>query len=218
MTAHETVKMSNVDLNKEYLMAKERKLDTIDRVNTGETKYEKLWLTCKKRYESIPFVQKWFEYTNKTESLKERINFLLQETDALKEEIKTKRATLQDQDKRRIIEMATLLVHERPKQMKEIKVQMHRLSQLAAEIDEYHDRTQAVRRDSAMPRGVVKASTNIKLVDGEWPSLSDNFNNIVSLEVGNKQRTYMALLKCTVNVTSTVSRSLHFCCIVTSYV
>lgn len=184
MTAYETIKLSNVDLKKELLLAKERKLETSERVKMGESKYEQLWLQCKKRYESIPMVQKWFECTSSTETLKERIMFFQKETETLSQEIKTKIYILRAEDKKRIIEMVTFLVHERPKQVQEIREKLLKVDKLSAQIDE-HNKEQANKKDVAMLRKLAKPANNIMLVDGDWPSLYDSFNSQDLLGVRN---------------------------------
>lgn len=118
MIAHQTIKSANVELKKELLLSKKNHMDIGKRVANGIKKYEDMWLECKNRFESIPFVQKWLQGIKKTDTLKEDINFLDNEAKILQQEIKTKKNSLKEKDQKKLIELAEFFVKELPVNIK----------------------------------------------------------------------------------------------------
>ncbi|XP_037970801.2 uncharacterized protein LOC105382530 isoform X3 [Plutella xylostella] len=180
LTANETIKSSNIEIRKDLLLAREKKVEVLKRVQFGEKKYEDLWIQCKNRYESIPFVQKWFEITEKNKEFQERIKFLTQEVQTLTKEVRTRKESIKEMDKKHLIQMVQYLVSERPKIINAIKEEMAKVKGLNAEIQDYL-KEQDVRSYKEEIRPGFKSGDkfqkdNMMVLDTDWPSLCDNFS------------------------------------------
>lgn len=195
MAAHDTIRSARVEIKKELLLARERKADTAKRVELGQKKYEDLWTQCKKRYESIPFVQKWFELTNKTLELKDRVKTLDQEAVAVVQEIRKKKEALQQLDNTRIIELAKYIIHDRPKMTKELTQKTETCRKVTAEIAQFLKEEEAKAKALLSHKETPEQPSNTKvLLDGYWPSLREHFSDDKdSLQVSNYNRlTYIS--------------------------
>lgn len=180
LTANETIKSSNIEIRKDLLLAREKKAEVLKRVQFGEKKYEDLWIQCKNRYESIPFVQKWFEITEKNKEFQERIKFLTQEVQTLTKEVRTRKESIKEMDKKHLIQMVQYLVSERPKIINAIKEEMAKVKGLNAEIQDYL-KEQDVRSYKEEIRPGFKSgdklqNDNMMVLDTDWPSLCDHFS------------------------------------------
>ncbi|XP_063383833.1 myosin heavy chain, striated muscle-like isoform X2 [Cydia fagiglandana] len=188
MLAHESIKSANVELKKEWQLAKERTQETAERIQIGEKKYEELWEQCKKRYESISFVQNWLQATKKKEALQENINVLEKETNGLLDEIKNKENIISELTKKRIIELAEYFVHEKPKveqdilalskEIKELNAQIEQLMK-SQEIQNIQNKEKAEGAEANLRTQSQKLS-EMKIDDG-WLNLNKNTASNVTL-------------------------------------
>ncbi|KAL0882990.1 hypothetical protein ABMA27_016478 [Loxostege sticticalis] len=135
LKAHEIIKSSNVELKKEVLLAKERKLEIEERITIGEKKYEALWMQSKKRYESIPFVQKLLATTNKIQIIKDNIVALENQSQVMTKEYEAKKELLAKLDRQRIVKLAEFLVHDLPNSMKILQEKSMAINKISSEID-----------------------------------------------------------------------------------
>ncbi|XP_063825714.1 uncharacterized protein LOC135075264 isoform X2 [Ostrinia nubilalis] len=135
--AHETIKTSNVELKKEVLLAKERKLEIEERITNGEKKYEDLWMQAKKRYESIPYVQKLLAATNNTQILKDNIVALGNQSQKLSKEYETKKQLLAKLDRERIVKLAEYMVYELPNSVKILQEKSTAINNMTSEIESF---------------------------------------------------------------------------------
>ncbi|XP_072949401.1 uncharacterized protein [Epargyreus clarus] len=118
--ALETIKIGNIELRTEYLLSKERKADIFERTKIGKKKYENLWSTSKKKYESIPHIQNLIQSKNKTCTIQANIHSFINESEQLISQIKIKKNDLAGKDRTRIIELADFFYHKRPKTIEAI--------------------------------------------------------------------------------------------------
>jgi hypothetical protein len=135
LIANTTIKSSNIEIKKELLLAKERKIEIQERINNGEKKYQQLWLEAQSRYESIPFVEKLLQAQNETKSLQESILRCGTKSLNLKREILMKEQFLLDADKRRLIELADYLINILPHGMKTLCEKINATNEIRREID-----------------------------------------------------------------------------------
>ncbi|XP_028037048.1 uncharacterized protein LOC114248121 [Bombyx mandarina] len=153
--SQETIKSANVELKKELLIAKESKLDIIERIKNGEKRYEELWLECKSRFESIPYVQKLLQAQNKMKELRSYVEELKDQAEKLSKEILIKRNDFANLNIKRAIELAVYITQDRPndiRRIEEIKIQ---ISELTKEIQEMH-----IEQDSGSIYNDVSISGN----------------------------------------------------------
>ncbi|CAH0398253.1 unnamed protein product [Chilo suppressalis] len=136
LIAKETIKSSNVELKKEFLLLKERKQEIEERIKEGEKKYENLWLEAKARYESVPHVQKLLQAQNKTETLKQNLLLLNTKSVNLSKEIEIKNQFIANSDRERIVELAQYMVYELPKGIKIVHEKNKEIVKLLKNIDE----------------------------------------------------------------------------------
>ncbi|XP_026762016.2 uncharacterized protein LOC113520808 [Galleria mellonella] len=177
--AHEAIKSANVELIKECLLAQERKQEIDERVTEGQKKYDKLWLECKSRYESIPRVQKLIQTTNKAQLMKESIIILENEIEKLVKQIVEKKKYLLKLERLRVIEIAKFFIYE----VKQIEKQIGEKSKEVVELEQDINKMlkeQECRANkvalNTLPVEVehtVEESDNNKLkdFDANWPSL-----------------------------------------------
>lgn len=117
-------------------MAKERKLEIKERITNGEKKYEDLWTQSKKRYESIPFVQKLLTAVNKTQITKNNITSLENQSQRLTKEYEAKKELLAKLDRERIVKLAEFLVHDLPYSVKILQEKSIFINKISSEIEE----------------------------------------------------------------------------------
>lgn len=132
--AKATIRFSNVQLKKEWLVAKEKKLAIIDRVKNGENKYEELWQESKSRYESLPYVQKLLKAAETAQSIKDQITTLDQQAESLEIEIQAKKEACAIADRKRVIEIAEFVVRERPKMIDIINEKSQKITNLITKL------------------------------------------------------------------------------------
>lgn len=135
LIAQETLKSANVEIKKEWLLAKNRKADIIEHINEGKTKYEAKWLECKMRYESIPFVQNLLQSLQKEKNNDQSINDMDKEITKLYDDIEIRRKKCNELNIIRAVEIANFMVHERPKAIKTIKEKIEMINNLTQDIE-----------------------------------------------------------------------------------
>ncbi|KAJ8731237.1 hypothetical protein PYW07_004401 [Mythimna separata] len=167
LIAQESIKLANVEMKKEWLVAKERKIDITERIEEGTKKYEDLWKTCKARYESIPFVQKLLQATEKVQVQNNDIDGLDKQILLIYESMKTRRDACIDLDRKRCIELANYLVNEMPKTMKIIKEKAENINDLSVQIKEMIE-----EQSSASDTAVI-----ITAVEPQNPETIENNND-----------------------------------------
>ncbi|XP_061716343.1 myosin heavy chain, striated muscle-like [Cydia pomonella] len=188
LLAYESIKSANVELKKEWQLAKERTQETAERIQIGEKKYDELWEQCKRRYESISFVQNWMQATKKKEALQENINVLEKETRGLLDEIKNKENMISELTKKRIIELAEYFVYEKPKVEQDILALSKEIKELNAEIEQLmkSQDTQNIQNKGKAENAEANLRTQsqklseIKIDDG-WLNLNKNIASSVTL-------------------------------------
>ncbi|XP_063364415.1 uncharacterized protein LOC134653058 isoform X2 [Cydia amplana] len=188
MLAHESIKSANVELKKEWQLAKERTQETAERIQIGEKKYDELWEQCKSRYESISFVQNWLQATKKKEALQENINVLEKETKGLLDEIKNKENMISELTKKRIIELAEYFVHEKPKVEHDIVALSKEIKELNAQIEQLMKSQETQNIQNIDEAEIAEANlrtqsqklSEIKIDDG-WLNLNKNTASNVTL-------------------------------------
>ncbi|CAH0715394.1 unnamed protein product, partial [Brenthis ino] len=181
LIALETINLGNVELQKEILLAKERNIATSERVNNGINKYEQLWLTSKKRYESIPFIQKCLQIINKKDTLQDNINKLIKEKQKLLHDVVIKQRDLLNLDRKNIIEMAKYMVHERPLTLKQIKNKQNEVSELLKEIkvlSNPNENINLLKTDLKIDSNAASKILNPPIEDN-WLNISENGDNEV---------------------------------------
>ncbi|XP_047991436.1 myosin heavy chain, striated muscle-like [Leguminivora glycinivorella] len=188
MLAHASIKTANVELKKEWHLAKERTQETAERIQVGEKKYDELWEQCKSRYESISFVQNWQQASKKKEALEENINVLEKETKVLLDEIRNKENIISELTKKRIIELAEYFVHEKPKVEQDILNLSKEIKELNAQVEQLmkSQETQNVQNKDkaenaeANLRAQSQKLSDVKIDDG-WLNLNKNVFSSVTL-------------------------------------
>ncbi|XP_073956139.1 uncharacterized protein isoform X1 [Choristoneura fumiferana] len=189
MLAYESIKSANVELKKEWQLAKERTQENIGRIQLGEKKYEELWEHSKNRYESIGFVRNWLQANRKTKDLTGNIQILENESKELLNEIKIKDGIISELNKKRIIELAEYLIHEQPKTMDKIfrkTVEFKELNDQFDQILNKEDTAYSVNNDtlnciSANPKIKTISSklSGNKKVDNDWPNFNNNADTLM---------------------------------------
>ncbi|KAI8436966.1 hypothetical protein MSG28_010382 [Choristoneura fumiferana] len=189
MLAYESIKSANVELKKEWQLAKERTQENIGRIQLGEKKYEELWEHSKNRYESIGFVRNWLQANRKTKDLTGNIQILENESKELLNEIKIKDGIISELNKKRIIELAEYLIHEQPKTMDKIfrkTVEFKELNDQFDQILNKEDTAYSVNNDtlnciSANPKIKTISSklSGNKKVDNDWPNFNNNADTLI---------------------------------------
>lgn len=122
-------------MKRDLLLNKENKINIAERIKVGEKKYEDLWIQCKTRYESIPLVQRMLEGKKKCEMLTKDMNVLETEAQKLDKAIKAKKSVLAEKDKKRVIQLAEFIVHERPVTIKAIKEKTAIINDMTKELE-----------------------------------------------------------------------------------
>ncbi|XP_063536556.1 myosin heavy chain, striated muscle-like [Cydia strobilella] len=188
MLAHESIKSANVELKKEWQLAKERTQETAERIQIGEKKYDELWEQCKNRYESISFVQNWLQSTKKKEALQENINVLEKETKGLRDEIKNKENMISELTKKRIIELAEYFVNEKPKVEQDILALSKEIKELISQREQLmkSQETQNIRNKEKAESAEAKLRTQSQKlsemkIDNGWLNLNKNTASNVTL-------------------------------------
>ncbi|XP_023952727.2 uncharacterized protein LOC112056516 isoform X2 [Bicyclus anynana] len=106
------------DLKKQLLLAKEAKENAAKKADDQLKKYEEMWLVCKTRFQSIPFVKRYYDVVSEVDSVRGNIESLLVQSKQLDRDINSKKVELWCSDKKRIIELAEYMVHKRPALLK----------------------------------------------------------------------------------------------------
>ncbi|XP_050684530.1 uncharacterized protein LOC126979330 [Leptidea sinapis] len=114
-SAFESIKSANIEIKTKHLLTKEKKKEIKERVSSGIKKYENSWVESKKKYDNIPLIKKYSDVQNKRLQIVERIRVHVNNANSISEKIYKKKAELVLQDRKRIIEVADLLLNERPK-------------------------------------------------------------------------------------------------------
>lgn len=107
----------------------------VERMRNAEQKYENLWVECKKRYESIPIVQKLMQTMKKLEAVQVDIEVLDNDMKVLTTQFKIKKAELINKDRKQIIRFVQFIVHEMPLAVKIIKEKSMEERDLTIQID-----------------------------------------------------------------------------------
>lgn len=136
LISQETIKFANVETRKEWLVAKERKIEITERIERGTKRYEELWQGCKARYESIPFVQKLLQATEKVQVQNNNIDDFDKQILSIYESMKTRRDICIDLDRERCIELANFMIIEMPKAMKIITEKAESINDMNNQIKE----------------------------------------------------------------------------------
>ncbi|XP_046965801.1 uncharacterized protein LOC124534150 [Vanessa cardui] len=186
LSAVDTIKIANVELKKDLLMAKERKIAITERVNNGIKKYEDLWIASKKRYESIPFVHNYIQTLNKSKILKDNILNLTSETKQLTHDINKRKTELRNLDKRHVIEVAMYMVHERPAILQRIRNKSNEVKELLNDIQELTKKcdANAIKTAKSIPvtleQNCEKEPVDI-FTEESWPNLTTDSDNTMVL-------------------------------------
>lgn len=135
ITTHNAITSANTETKRELLLAKENNLRLVERMRNAEKKYENIWIECKKRYESIPIVQKLIQSTKELEVLGVEITVLENEIKVISTEFKIKKAELINKDRKQIIQLVQYIVHEMPVAIKIIKEKTMEAEALTIQID-----------------------------------------------------------------------------------
>ncbi|CAB3261643.1 unnamed protein product [Arctia plantaginis] len=135
LIAQETLKSANVEIKKEWLLAKNRKADIIEHVNEGIKKYGAKWSECKTRYESIPFVQNLLQSLEKQKTTDQTINDMDKEITKLYDEMEIRRKKCNELNIIRAVELANFMIHERPKTIKTLKEKAEMINSLTQDIE-----------------------------------------------------------------------------------
>lgn len=135
ITTHNAITSANTETKRELLLAKENNMRLIERMRNTETKYENIWIASKKRYESVPIVQKLMQTTKELEGLQVGIKVLENEIKVLNTEFKIKKAELINKDRKQIIQLSQFIVHEMPVAIKIIKEKSMEAGALTTQID-----------------------------------------------------------------------------------
>ena len=149
LIAQSTIKTANVEIRKEWLVAKEGKIDITERIEEGTKRYENLWLGCKARYESIPFVQKLLRATETVKVQNNDIDDLDKQILSLYELMKSRREACIDLDRKRCIDLANFMVHEMPNTMKIITQKSKNINDIKKEIKKIIEEQNTVMIDAA---------------------------------------------------------------------
>lgn len=192
MLAYESIKSANVELKKEWQLAKERTQENIGRIELGEKKYEQLWEECKNRYESIGFVQNWLQANKKSKDLTGNIHIFENETKELFNEIKIKESILSELNKKRVIELAEYVIREKPKTMDSILRKSVELKELNSRFELILNKQNTEYSDSNATLNCVSANPKIKTISSklsdskrnynDWPNFDNNADTLVSLK------------------------------------
>ncbi|XP_026739004.1 uncharacterized protein LOC113501899 isoform X2 [Trichoplusia ni] len=176
LIAQETIKSGNVEIKKEWLMAKIRRTEIQERIDNGKKKYEALWQECKARYESIPFVQKLLSAANMAEDLKKDIEGLDTQLTALYEDRIVKREMCKEIDKKRAIALANFIIHELPRVTKVIKEKNNLINDIKKEIEELSKNKQKAT-DETIAEVVEPLNPLINEDQSEKPAADDKFED-----------------------------------------
>ncbi|KAJ8722208.1 hypothetical protein PYW08_004610 [Mythimna loreyi] len=177
LIAQESIKLANVEMKKEWLVAKERKIEITERIEEGTKKYEDLWQSCKARYESIPFVQKLLQVTEKVEVQNNDIDGLDKQILLIYESMKTQREACIDLDRKRCIELANFMVNDMPRAMKIIREKTENINDLTKQVREIIEEQSSVS-DAAViipavePQNIETSENN----NNETPKDDDDLN------------------------------------------
>lgn len=144
----------------------------IERSSNVEKKYEDLWIESKKRYESLPIVQKLLQNTKKLQSLQFDHEVLKNEMKGLIMELKIKKTDLMNKDKQLIIQLAQFMVHEMPLALKTIQDKSMVTNNLQQEINYITKEKDANRNkilSEATPRLNLQLSEDNNALVHDWP-------------------------------------------------
>lgn len=106
----------------------------IERVQNGEKKYEELWLECKGRYESLSYVKKLLKAAQTAQSLKDHITTLDKQAECLDKEIQAKKETCLNADRKKVIQLAEFVIHERPNMIDKVNEKSKEITDLMNEL------------------------------------------------------------------------------------
>lgn len=185
--------MANVELKKDLLVAREKRLAIIERLKTGEQKYENMWLECKNRYESLPYVQKLQETTEKEKRLKDQTKALDKQAELLAKEIEAKKEACLKIDRERITQLAEFMVNDRPKLIQRANEKFKALKELSNELKNLNIETiaeeEAAKKEKAEAVEEAMSTTSIDqnrnvdesalIVSSYVSSLRESLNNIL---------------------------------------
>ncbi|XP_041979661.1 uncharacterized protein PFB0765w-like isoform X2 [Aricia agestis] len=160
ITALETIKTANVELQKDLFLSKERKSDILERVKTGIKKYEDMWQEAKTKYENIPFIKHYLETKNLTITIKQNIDHLINDSQKLNHEINEKKMKLANQDRKLVIELANYLVNERPKTLLLIQEKSEKIKELNKAIKDSNEDINATLSEAKIDKSISKLNAN----------------------------------------------------------
>ncbi|XP_050350626.1 uncharacterized protein LOC126773659 [Nymphalis io] len=185
LSAVDTIKIANVELKKDLLMAKERKVAISERVNNGIKKYEELWIASKKRYESIPFVHNYLQTINENQILKDNILNLTSEARKITHDINIRKTELKNLDKKHILEVAEYMAH-RPQILKTIRDKSNEVNELLNDIRELTKKCNAnvIKTPEPIPVLLEQTCENEAMdasIEGSWPNLTTDIDNTIML-------------------------------------
>lgn len=178
--ALDTIKTANVELKKELLIAKERKVAVIERVNNGIKKYNELWIVSKKRYESIPFIQNYLQTKEKSKTLQDNILSLTNETQKLRNDINIRKRELANLDRKYIIDLANFIIHERPQILQRIQEKNSKVVELLNDIKNITKEFNPISNKTAIstPNTSKQNTTGIDIhIEDSWPNLTTGIDN-----------------------------------------
>ncbi|CAH0585586.1 unnamed protein product [Chrysodeixis includens] len=176
LIAQETIRSGNVEIKKEWMMAKIRKTEIEERIANGKKKYEALWQESKARYESIPFVQKLLSATNKEEALKKDTDRLDTQITTLYEDRAVKREMCKELDKKRATELANFIIHEMPQALQIIKEKTDLINDITKEIEEISNDKQNMVTDEAVAEVEEPPKQKMNEIQSEKPDKDDENN------------------------------------------
>lgn len=180
LIAQETIRCGNVEIKKEWLIAKVRKTEITQRIEEGKKRYEALWLECKTRYESIPYVQKLLRARENADTLNTEIDGLDKQILALYEQMKTQREICINLDTKRSIELANFMVNEIPNTKKIIREKSESINDLTKQIEEISKEQNDIFKDSATnlvaePQNVETNEKHVSVQDDDLNKSDDDF-------------------------------------------
>nr|XP_032517605.1 myosin-2 heavy chain-like isoform X3 [Danaus plexippus plexippus] len=175
-SALETIKSSNVELEKELLLIKEDKIDLIERVNNGIRKYEELWLTSKQKYDNIPFIKKQQLTINRRKSLEDTVVCLDNEIQHLRRVFEERKKELSNIDRQHAIYIARYMVDERPDVLRCLTQKAEEVNNLMNEIKDLQNEQNFnfPRTNYSKVAAAVDAKTNDETVSVEKKHSDDD--------------------------------------------
>lgn len=178
--ALDTIKAGNVELKKELLIAKERKIAVIERVNNGIKKYNEIWIVSKKRYESIPLIQNLLQTKEKNKTLQDNILYLTNETQKLRNDINIRKRELTALDRKYIIDLANFIIHERPQLLQRIQEKNCKVVELLNDIKNITKEYNTVSNKTAISTHIISKQNTTGMdihIEDSWPNLTTGIDN-----------------------------------------